>query len=115
MSSEIRLFLLITPPRSGRGPIRAECAIVGNADEMCGIPAVFSNVKELEQSLEAAGLPSYDVDRAIQRLEFDHPTFGEISHSIAENLRLIKRTGGPCGGNRQGMAEPARHSKYSAV
>lgn len=93
MSREMRLFLLITPPSRPFEPIRAACTIVGKTDRMYGIGAEFPSAHELETRLAAAGLPGSEIDRAIQRLEMNHPTFSEISHGAAERLRLVE----PCG------------------
>ena len=59
---------------------------------MSGIGAEFFNTHELETALKIAGLADSEVDRAILRLEMNHPTFSEISFAAAERLRVIQPT-----------------------
>ena len=64
---------------------------------MCGLEVELSNTIELEEKLENAGLPEYEIDRAIQRLRMNYPTIREISYEAAESLELIKRSGDVAG------------------
>jgi hypothetical protein len=80
---------------------------------------MFSSAKELQDRLETAGLPEHDIDRVIQRLEFDYPTFGEISNAVADNLKLINRSGGAINDVRAEISNTVRqlacHTKVSAI
>jgi len=109
MSPETRLFLVITPPIAPFDPIGATCAVIGNMDQMRGVEATFSNTKELEQKLETAGLPEFEIERAIERLHRNHPTFREITIEIADNLRLIKRSGAAASSVGEGMRGATSH------
>jgi hypothetical protein len=46
----------------------------------------FFSAKELKQKLETAGLPEFEIARAIERLHWNRPSFREISFEIAESL-----------------------------
>jgi hypothetical protein len=85
------LFLLITPASRPFGSIEAACTIVGKTDRMRGVGTGFSSAQELETKLAIAGLPEGEIERAIQRLEMNYPTFSEINRETAESLRLVER------------------------
>lgn len=108
MPPETRLFLLITPPRTPFGPIEASCTIVGTSSRMFGTGAQFSSVQDLETRLATAGLPDFEIDRAILRLEVNHPTFSEISHAVADSLRLIHTSGDVSNNMQQETFDTAR-------
>ena len=97
MSAQTRLFLLITPPGRPFGPIGAACVIIGSTDRMRGLEVELSSTIELEVKMENAGLPEYEIHRAIQRLRMNYPTIREISYEAAESLGLIKRSGDVAG------------------
>jgi hypothetical protein len=88
MSPDARLFLLITPPSIPFGPIETTCAVVGNTDQTHRLIEVkcFSAAKELKQKLKTAGLPEFEIARAIARLHTNRPSFREINMEIAESL-----------------------------
>jgi hypothetical protein len=87
MSPDARLFLLITPPRAPFGPIETTCAVVGNTDQTHQLVEVkFFSAKELKQKLKIAGLPEFEIARAIARLHTNRPSFREINMEIAESL-----------------------------
>jgi hypothetical protein len=87
MSPDARLFLLITPPSVPFGPIETTCAAVGNTDQTHHVVDVtFFSAKELKLKLESAGLPEFEIARAIERLHWNRPSFREISFEIAESL-----------------------------
>jgi hypothetical protein len=46
----------------------------------------FFSAKELKQKLETAGLPEFEIARAIERLHTNRPSFREINMEIAESL-----------------------------
>jgi hypothetical protein len=111
MSPETRLFLLIAPPHSPSAPIGVTCAIIGNSNEMHGIESEFSGRRELEKTLEKAGLPEFEIARAVQRVKRNSPTFCEITIETAEKLRLIKRSGNvAASSDGEGVFYPTRHS-----
>ena len=108
MPPETKLFLIIMPPKSPFGPIESSCTIVGQPDAMCGIGTEFSSSPELAARLATAGLPDFEIERAILRLEMNQPTFSEISHAAAESLQLIQPSGEVWNGMERKMFDTAR-------
>jgi len=109
MPPETRLFLLITAPPGRFAPIGVTCAIIGNTNKMRGIESQFSGRKELKKQLEAAGLPEFEIARAVQRLKHNFPTFYEITVEIAEKLRLIRRLSNVPSKDAEGILYTTRH------
>ena len=111
MSPETRLFLLITPPRRPSAPIGVTCVITGNSNDIHGIESELSGRRELEKTLEKAGLPECEIARAVQRAKRNSPTFCEITIETAEKLRLIRRSGNvAASSDGEGILYTTRHS-----
>jgi hypothetical protein len=92
MSPEARLFLLITPPSIPFGPIETTFTVVGNTDQTHHVVEVkFFSAKELKQKLETAGLPEFEIARAIERIRSGKAIVEGVEAAGLATLRLRRR------------------------
>jgi hypothetical protein len=85
-----RLFLLISKPQRGSGPLHVTCAFSGDIDGLRAVDRKFPRPSDLEKELQCAGVFHYEKQTPAQVFSTGMHTFIPVSIEVAKKLGVLE-------------------------